>query len=210
MAHAGNCRRTPRHGALALLVVAATGSFQCWTHPSQRTTEPPLTPAAGVASEARPQRRLTDGEILGVLEAVNTFEAERANLALQRATSPELESYARMLLDYHTDVKLLHSEHSGRRRQWPEDGREAVSLRAEYVDDLTRLRATEREHFDASYADSEVRSLEKLRALLDEVLLPNVRAQELWQLLQIMRLEVDVHLSQALELRRGLAAVQRP
>lgn len=145
-----------------------------------------------------------------MLEAVNTFESERANLALQRATSAELTSYARMLLDYHADVRLLHSEHSGRQRQWPEDGREAVNLRAEYADDLTRLRATERERFDASYADSEIRTLEKLRALLDELLLPNVRAQELWQLLQIMRLEVDVHLSQALELRRGLAAAQRP
>ncbi len=140
------------------------------------------------------KKGLTDAQLLGVADTVNTGEIDRANVAIEKAQSDSVKQFAQMMLKEHTEAKEQG------RKLLAEYGISVSGLSAgmqkESDDTMTQLQTVVPSSFDRMYIQSQMRLQQKLIHALDEVI-PQTQGPQLKGLLQYMREMAERHLATA-------------
>lgn len=161
--------------------------------------------AAPVALEAQEARaELSDPEVAHVAVTANTIDAELADFAVPRATSPDVRQFAEMMIRDHTSVNERAGELAERLGVTPEDNEISRSLQEGASDARSELEGLEGREFDRAYMEREAAYHEAVLEALDELLIPSASNEELRRLLEDVRPVIASHLEVARELRADL------
>ena len=164
--------------------------------------------AAAFAAPAAAQEssHLSDPEIAHVAVTANAIDVELAEFARSRASDPEVQGFARTMINDHTAVNERAAELAGRLGVTPLDNQLSRSLRQGAADSRGHLEAAEGPAFDLAYMEREEDYHQAVLDALDRVLIPQTSNEELKGLLEEVRPAIAAHLDHARTLLRRLKA----
>jgi putative membrane protein len=143
---------------------------------------------------------LTDAQIAGVTNFVNSGEIQQAQLAQSKSKDPHVLSFASMMISHHGEAK----EQQAQLGMSPAGSSVLQRLSSEGQRTLATLRDKSGKDFDRAYLQAQVEGHQKVLETLDRQLLPNAKNQQFRSQLQNMRSTVQQHLQLA---RDSLQAV---
>ena len=147
---------------------------------------------AQVAAESN----LSDGQILGVLLAASDGEVSLASLANSKAQSEPVQQFARLVLNDQTAAKQQALAIGARTHTKPAASSVGNALEKQFDDAMGRLEKGGSLEFDRLYMESQIRLLQSLTRVLDE-LAPKAASNELKGLVTGMQSRVVHHLEVA-------------
>ena len=185
--------------SFAAVVLIATGC--------SKSSEP--SAAASQGDEASPQeqdmaRGLSDGQLLQVLATVDTGEIQQAQVALTKASSPQVRNFASDMIEQHTRAKQMGAALSSQN---------GLALRPSPISDkldkkgnatLEKLQRTDSREFDNAYMQAQVMQHDEVLKTLDDKLIPSASSAAVKQQLTEARTMVQQHLTHAKQLKDDL------
>jgi len=163
------------------------------------TTTMVATPAAPV------ETALTDGQILGVLDAANDKEIEESKVAMTRSKNAEVKAFAKMMVDHHTEAKKKGAKLAA--SSPPAESDASKKLKTDTTGAVESLKSTADADFDRAYLDMMVADHKAVLELVDSKILPAAKAAELKTLVEKdLRPTVDGHLTKATALHVKVAS----
>jgi putative membrane protein len=178
--------------------------------PAQSVDQPNQQPLATTTMVAAPtsapvETALTDGQIVGVLDAANDKEIEESKIALTRSKNAEVKAFAKMMVDHHTEAKKKGAKLAASAP--PAESEVSKKLKADTATALEALKATADADFDRAYLDMMVADHKAVLDLVDSKILPVAKTAELKTLVEKdVRPTVDGHLTKATALHGKVAA----
>jgi putative membrane protein len=174
-------------------------------------TEPsPQKPALGgepsgqAPAQAKQEKPLSDGEIMGVLVGASSGEIDMANLAKKNASSREVKDYAATMLSQHTDAQNKAKTVQGKAKIEAEDSETSRHVKEEASTAISNLRDKKGAEFDRLYIDTMVRSHQDVLDTIDKKLMPDAQSSDVKAYVSGMRQHVVMHLSKAKEIQRKI------
>lgn len=157
------------------------------------------------ARAARELAAANDGRTAGMFLMANDIELSFARIAYAKASSDEVKVFARRMLTDHTQMidgtrALLASQSFE-----PSDDQAGRDLRDLATLQRDSLRAITGRAFDSTYVAIELQRHQEMLSMIDDVLLPRARNDQLRDLLASMRPIVSAHIAHAQQLRATLA-----
>jgi putative membrane protein len=146
--------------------------------------------------------KLTDGQILAIVGAVDTAEIEQAEVAQKKATDPNVRAFATHMIEQHTAAKQAGSALGSQLSLKLEESPKAVELGARGSETLGRLNAADANTFDLTYVDSQIEQHAEVLTVIDQQLLPAVVQAQVREHLTNARGMVQHHLDQAKQLKK--------
>jgi putative membrane protein len=154
---------------------------------------------------------LNDAQFSAIVQAINAGEIQEAQLAMSKATSPDVKRFARDMVVAHRDMQNKMTALLGRLQMTPSDNAVSNQLRSDTQGEVSTLQTMRGKEFDRDYIDAQVRNHNKALELLDEMT-PSVKDAELRAALIAARPKVEAHLREAervqLTLQKGTANPQ--
>lgn len=167
---------------------------------AQERADGPPSPQTQQQPGAEPAWAVSDGEIVGVLEAANQGELDLAQVALEKGSDPRVKEFASQMRQEHGQAKEklaglgIRPVGGEMSRRIGDRGRSAVA----------RLKGLEGATFDRAYVENQVSEHASLLRHIDEKLVPNAREGKLATMLQELRPAVEAHLEHARRLKAEL------
>jgi putative membrane protein len=189
-------RRTLFRRAFALAVIGGvciSASQQGHAAPKKA---PPRTANEPNATRATSESDLSDGQILGVANATDDGAMALSGLASSRAQSEPVRQFARLVLKEHGITRDRGHAIAAKLRIKPAASPVGNALQKQTDDVLGRLEKTGSLDFDRIYMQSQVRLLQRVVQVFDE-LLPQTDSKELKGLVTDMRGQAEHHLALA-------------
>lgn len=148
--------------------------------------------------------RVTDANIAAIVVAANNADIAYANMALNKAISPEVRAYAQRMIADHGGVNTAATALVTRLGITPVETSISLDLRdkAELIRD--RLRERQGVEFDRDYIDNEIEYHESLLKTIDDTLIPSATNPDVREILRTTRPAVAAHLEHAKRLRPSL------
>ena len=175
---------------------------------SAGTTATAATTADG-AQSAKPaqtaDQQLSDGEILGVIKMANEAEVVTSQLAVQKATAPEVREFAQQMIDEHGEADLKVDQ-TAAAAEPASESEKASTIADEAKRKIESLNGQTGAAFDRAYLESQVKMHQDVLATIQDELLPDAESAEVRQLLETLRGDVQQHLAKAEQLRQGMAS----
>jgi putative membrane protein len=178
--------------ALALAATACGPAMEFETAP----------PPAGV--QPAPAAAFTQPMAADWLTAVTRAEVEFAELALQRAASPEVRAYAQRIIDENRAFQLRYDAWHARAGIHPTPGPTAADFDRTRAQTLERLRAYEGPAFDRAYLLHQLETQRWQRRTMDDAILPVIHDRELRNLLMERQPEWQTRLLETERIHGGL------
>ncbi|MDQ3696435.1 MAG: DUF4142 domain-containing protein [Gemmatimonadota bacterium] len=145
----------------------------------------------------------TDGQILGLLAAINTGEVAAAEVAKTKATHADVRAFAVKLETEHSAM-LRSGEELARSANVASAAPEDSGLIKDANDDMEDLREKERGNdWDKEYLDKQIDIHEDVIENIDKAL-RNADNAQLRELLQMARPKVEAHLTEARQIKERL------
>jgi putative membrane protein len=142
--------------------------------------------------------------MLSVLDAANQSEILPSQVALQKATSPDLKAYAQEMVTQHTALGDTMSGVARANGLAPADNPLAEGIRAQTAAATQRLQGLQGMDFDTAYAALMLQSHQAALSTLDEQLIPRARNAQLRTAMERdVRPMVQKHLGQIERIRVG-------
>ena len=153
---------------------------------------------AGEPNEARAtsESNLSDGQILGVVNAASDGEIALSSLASSKAESEPVRQLALLILKDHGADKEQSRQLATKLRIKPAPSSVGSAIQKQSDDLLGHLEKSGALDFDRLYVESQVRFLQRLEQVLGE-LLPQTEARELKALVTDMHGQAEHHLAVA-------------
>jgi putative membrane protein len=186
---------------LATATVAASACSKGASEPkpgASQGDEAPFVPATGTV----PMTKLSDGQIAGVLTTVDDAEIEQAQLALDKASNPEVQAFAKHMVEQHTASKQAGTQLASQTNIKPADSPKAQELKQTGAQMLTRLNAADANNFDITYLDGQIQEHSDVLKLIKDQLLPAVNEPALRDHLSQARDMVQQHLDRARQIQK--------
>jgi putative membrane protein len=189
--------------SLAAAAVIASGC-------SKSSSEEPAA-AASQGDEASPQeqdmaRGMSDGQLLQVLATVDTGEIKQAQVALSKASSPQVRNFASDMIEQHTRAKqqgaALSSQHNLALRPSPI----SEKLDGKATQTLEQLQSADSRSFDSAYMQAQVKQHDEVLKMLDDKLITAASSAPVKQQLTEARSMVQQHLTHAKQLAGDLGS----
>jgi putative membrane protein len=197
--------------AVAAATGATTGAPVTWGSPPDTTT---TTPQVGVTNQMGGMvdlSTLNDAQFAAIVQAVNAGEIQEAQLAMTKATSPDVKRFAKDMVIAHHDMQTKMTTLLGRLQITPSDNAVSNQMRSDTQGEISTLQTMRGKDFDRDYIDAQVRNHNKTLELLDHIT-PSVKDSELKAALTATRPKVEAHLREAervqLTLEKGTASPQ--
>jgi putative membrane protein len=190
-----NMQRTLFRRAFSLAVIGGV----CITAQEGLTAPkkaPPRTASEPVAARATSESNMSDGQILAVANAANDGEIALSSLASSKAQSEPVKQFALLMLKDHDAAKHRGLAVATKLRIKPSPSSVGNALQKLADDLLGRLEKTSSLDFDQIYMESQIRFLQRVLSILDE-LLPQTDSKELQALVADMREHAEQHLATA-------------
>jgi len=148
---------------------------------------------------------LSDAQILGVVKVANDGEVAAGNLAVRKATAPEVRDFAKDMVKDHTEASQKVDQASA---GTPMSNSEMSSKMVKDANtEIQALNAQSGPEFDRSYIQGQVKMHQGLLDAIQGNLLPHAQSAQVRQLLEQIRDKVTEHLRQAQQLQQQLASV---
>ncbi len=170
--------------------------------------------AVGVTNQMAPAvdlSTLSDGQFAAIVETINSGEIQEAQLAMSKATAPEVKRFARDMAMAHRDMQNKLTALVGRLQITPSDNAVSNQLKSDSQSELATLQTMRGKDFDRDYVDAQVTNHNKALEMLDRIT-PSVKSSELKAALVGVRPKVEEHLREAervqLTLQKGTANPQ--
>lgn len=160
--------------------------------------EAPPVPATGTV----PMTKLTDGQIAAILTTVDDGEIEQAQLALKKATNPEVRAFAEHMVEQHTTSKQEGARLAAQTSIKPADSPKSEELKQSAAEMLTRLNAADSNNFDVTYVDGQIQEHSDVLKLIKDQLVPAVNEPALRDHLSQARDMVQQHLDRARQIQK--------
>ena len=177
-----------------------------------KSSEPPAA-AASQGDEASPQeqaRGLSDGQLMQVLATVDADEIQQAQVALTKATAPQVRNFASDMIEQHTRAKqqgaALASQNGLALRPSPV----SEKLDKSGKETLDMLQRTDSRDFDNAYIKAQLKQHAAVLKQLDETLIPNADGSAVKQQLTEARGMVQQHLNHAQQLSSDMGSTGIP
>jgi putative membrane protein len=162
---------------------------------------PPRAPGAGET----PEEMFTDARIAAVASVSNFNEIDPSQIALERALTPALREFARLMIDHHTRLEQSLLAMLGRKGVKPEDNALSLQLKRNGPPTLETLRAKAGREFDVAYTLQQIQSHQTTLQTLDTSLIPSARDPEMKAMLRdTVRPLVADHLARILAIHNQL------
>jgi putative membrane protein len=162
----------------------------------------PAPPPAGV--QPAPATGFTEPMAADWLAAVTRAEVELAELALQRAASPEVRTYAQRIIDENRAFEQRYHAWHARAGIHPTPGPTAADFHRARAQTLERLRAYEGPAFDRAYLLHQLETQRWQRRTMDDAILPAIQDRELRTLLMERQPEWQTRLLETERIHGGL------
>jgi putative membrane protein len=179
----------------ALVVLAA---------PLALVAVPGCTDDDDIVNTAPNPNALSEGEVAGVVSALNTGEIQQGTLASDRAASSAVRDYAQMMVTEHTAAEQRMTALLGQLGITPQSSTASQQVTNEANTMLQSLQSAA--DFDRAYVDSQVTMHTRGLQIVDDLLLPNATRPELRTELQTMRSSIAMHLDMARALQSSVGA----
>ena len=166
--------------------------------------------AASQGDEASPQeqdaaRGLGDGQLLQVLATVDSGEIQQAQVALTKASSPQVRNFASDMIEQHTRAKQMGAALSSRNGLALRPSPVSEKLEKQGADTLDKLQRSDSREFDNTYMQAQVKQHDEVLNMLDDKLIPSASSAAVKQQLTEARSMVQQHLQHAKQLKDDLA-----
>lgn len=157
--------------------------------------------------DARAGFAMSEGQILGVLETINTGEIRQGNVAQAQGFDPRVQAYGTRMVNARADsIEQLRSV-SLRLGITSADSTLSQSIRSDYANTAARLDPLSGAPFDREFVQAQVQQNARTLELIDTLLLPNAPDEALRAVLEgDVRPPVLLRLGQARELQAALTA----
>ena len=155
-------------------------------------------------ASAKTEKPLTDAEVLGVATAANDGEVQMAEVALKKATAPDVKQFAGMMKSHHQTALQKGKTLQAKTKITGVDSDVSTTLKADASDTLKDLRSKEGKAFDRAYVDSQVKAHKDVLTVIDNRLIPSATNGEVRGMLTEMRRTVADHLVKAEDLQKKI------
>lgn len=149
---------------------------------------------------------LSDPEIAHAAVTANAVDVEMAELALSRAGSPDVLSFARTMIADHNAVNGRAADLARRIGVTPEDNALSRSLRTGAEAERADLAPLDGSAFDRAYMERDVGYHEAVLGAIDSILIPQSDNDDLRALLEDVRPAIASHLDHAKQILADLPA----
>ena len=146
---------------------------------------------------------LGDGQLAAVIQAIHQDELQEAQLAEQRASSPELKRYARDMTNAHRNIMNENQSLLAQAQITPSDNAVSQQLRTDAQNEMSTLEGLRGRDFDREYLDDQIRDHNKAIELVDRII-PNIKNPQLKAHMQSVRTRLEGHLREAERLQQKL------
>lgn len=147
---------------------------------------------------------LTDGQKLQVLTTVDNGEIAQAELALSKATTPQVRDFANSMIEQHTRAKQQGAEFASQSGATPAGSALSDKLTSASKATLQKLQGTEASSFDHAYMKAQIKQHQEVLDLLDQQLIPTAGSTATRDQLTTARNMVQHHLTHAQEVEGTL------
>ena len=148
--------------------------------------------------------RVSEANIAAIVVAANNADIAYANLALSKAQTSGVRSFAQTMINDHSGVNRNAVDLVTRLGITPVENSVSLDLRDNAEAIVDRLRDKDGMEFDKDYMDNELEYHNTLLKTIDDMLLPSALNGELRTLLRNTRLAVTAHLEHAKAVRSSL------
>ena len=146
----------------------------------------------------------TDPQIAAIVVTANQVDIDAGKLALTKAKSPDVKSFAQLMITDHSGVNKSATELVTKLRVTPENSPTSQSLQKGGDDNLAALKKLSGSAFDRAYVDHEVAYHQAVLDAVDTTLIPSAQNAELKALLVKVRPAFVAHLDHAKHLQSEL------
>jgi putative membrane protein len=160
-----------------------------------------LALAAGSAQAAGP----TDPQIAAIVVTANQVDIDAGKLALSKAHSPDVKTFAQLMITDHSGVNKSATELVQKLHVTPESNPTSQSLKKGGDENLAALKKVSGNAFDRAYVDHEVAYHQSVLNAVDMTLIPSAQNVELKALLVKVRPAFVAHLDHAKQLQGELS-----
>jgi putative membrane protein len=148
---------------------------------------------------------VTDAQIASIVVTANQVDIDAGQIAEARATSPEVKTFARLMITDHRGVNKSATDLVTRLKVTPQDNPTSQSLKSGGDQNIATLKTLKGHAFDKAYVDHEVAYHQQVIDALDKTLIPGATNAELKALLIKVRPAFVAHLEHARSLLRSLS-----
>lgn len=146
---------------------------------------------------------LNDAQLAAVLQAINQGEIQSAQLAQQKAASPDVKHFARDMLNSHRSMMNEQQSTLSQAQITPSDNAVSQQLRTDAQSEQSTLEGMRGRDFDREYIDDQIKDHNKALELIDRIL-PNVKNPQLKTQLQNAKPKIEHHLREAERVQQKL------
>jgi putative membrane protein len=147
----------------------------------------------------------SDGRTVGIFLMSNDVDLSFAKVALASSTNEDVRNFARRILTDHTQLVLTIRSLIADQDMSPAEDNAARDLRDLSTLQRDSLRALTGRDFDSTYVAMELERHHAILAMIDDVLLPRARNDELREMLASSRPIIAAHVAHAEQLQATLA-----
>jgi putative membrane protein len=146
----------------------------------------------------------TDPQIAAIVVTANQVDIDAGQLALSKAKSPDVKTFAQLMITDHSGVNKSATELVQKLHVTPESNPTSQSLQKGGDDNLAALKKLSASAFDRAYVDHEVAYHQAVLDAVDTTLIPSAQNAELKALLVKARPAFVAHLEHAKHLQSEL------
>jgi putative membrane protein len=146
----------------------------------------------------------TDPQIAAIVVTANQVDIDAGKLALSKAKSPDVKTFAQLMITDHSGVNKSATELVQKLHVTPEANPTSQSLQKGGDDNLAALKKLSGSAFDRAYVDHEVVYHQAVLDAVDSTLIPSAQNAELKALLVKVRPAFVAHLEHAKHLQSEL------
>ena len=153
---------------------------------------------------------LTDDQIAKITSTVSEGEVEQAKVARQKAKDQRVKTFARHMIDQHTQAKQKTDKLAKKAEMKPADSTVSTDLDTRATQTLEQLKTAQATDFDKTYIEAQVTQHQEVLDLLNSKLIPAAQNADLKAQLEEQRTMVEEHLTQARQISESLANTTGP
>ncbi|MDB5104894.1 MAG: putative outer membrane protein [Fibrobacteres bacterium] len=204
-AYAASAPASPSAQAQGATPAAATAQNQDSLKRAQGGTGASASGASATAG-ATSVGDLTDAEIVGWVDALDSNEITAANAAEKKKIAKEYMTYAKMLDKQHRANQKKTAKLAKQLKLTPAQSAASTQLKAMGTQDMTAMAALEGAQFERAYVDAMVKGHTEALAALDGSLITGADDAKLKKHLTELREHVSMHLEQGKRLQGASAS----
>lgn len=194
-----------RFFAIGGITLAAIAAVACAPRQSDSEPTPATGPAEVPATSGTPASNVTDPQIAAIVVAANAVDVQAGELALGKASNPEVRGFAQGMVTDHKGVNKAAVALVTKLGVTPVESPTSVELKASGDSTRARLATLSGAEFGRAYIANDVAYHQTAIGALDGVLVPNAQNAELRSTLVSVRPAFVAHLEQAqqIQAKRG-------